>query len=255
MTNKVEQIHTEVAQLDGHVLTVYLNTDPAREDWKIRLKNGLRKMTEYVEASNPNQLRDFKKIRQKVDRAIKDQVRAGANSIVCFANKDKLLIYPLQLQVDNDFSWEDEAKTEQLQTLCNMYGNSGVVLVQRDKVTLLSHRLGELVDETHFEFDIESRHWKQYKGVAFGNIYSSSANHREKFNRRMRENQKRWFKQLIPLIEQHAKRQGWSGVHLVGPKELTNDLKEMLRIHVIGETSGNYAYKSAHQVLERTLLA
>src|SRR5699024_12312119 len=67
----------------------------------------------------------------------------------------------------------------------------------------ISHRLGELVDETHFEFDIESRHWKQYKGVAFGNIYSSSANHREKFNRRKRENQKRWFKQLIPLIEQH----------------------------------------------------
>lgn len=255
MTKKVEQIHNEVAQLDGYVLTVYLNTDPAGDDWKIRLKNGLRKMTEYVEASNPKQVREFKRVRQKVDRAIKDHARYRANSLVCFANKDDVLIYPLQLQVENDFSWEEEAKTNQLEEICHTYGNSGVILVQRDKVTLLSHRLGELVDETHFEFDVESKHWKRYKGVAFGNIYSSSAHHREKFDRRIRENQKRWFKQLVPMIERHARQKGWNGVHLAGPKELTNDLREMLRLRVIGETSGNYAYKSAHQVLERTLLA
>jgi len=255
VTKKVEQIHNEVAQLDGYVLTVYLNTNPASDDWKIRLKNGLRKMTEYVEASNPDQLREFKRVRQKVDRAIKDQARSRSNSLVCFANKDEVLVYPLQLQIENDFSWEQEAKTEQLKELCEMYGNSGVILVQRDKVTLLSHRLGELVDEIHFEFDVKSEHWKRYKGVAFGNVYSSSANHREKFDRRMSENQKRWFRKLVPMIERHARRKGWNGVHLAGPKELTKDLKDMLRIHVLGETSGNYAYKSAHQVLERTLLA
>src|SRR5690625_5029336 len=241
--------------LDGNVLTVYLNTNPGSEDWKIRLKNGLRKTEEYVAASNPEQVKVFKKICKKVDQTIKDNQTSFTNSLICFASKEHLFIYKLQVPVENDFQWKKDPAVEQLDTLFEKYSKSGVVLLQRDKVTLLTSSLGELIHETHYEFDLEKENWKQYKGIAFGNVYSSSANHRDKFDRRIRENQSRWYKRIAPIIERYARNQKWKDVHLAGPAELTNEMKDQLNLKVTGETTRNYSGKSAHAVLERTVLA
>jgi len=251
----MEQIHKDLQQLEGNVLTVYLNTNPGSEDWKIRLKNGLKKTEEYVAASNPEQVKEFKKICKKVDQTIKDNQMSFTNSLICFASKERFYLHHLQVPIDNDFQWREGPATEQLDTLFNKYSNSGVVLVQRDKVTLLTSLLGELIHETHYQFDLESENWKQYKGLAFGNVYSSSANHRDKFDRRIRENQARWFKQIAPTIERYARNKKWNGIHLAGPAELTNELKQQLNLKVTGETTRNYSGKSAHAVLERTVLA
>lgn len=255
MPKKVRQIHDQLEQLDGSVLSIYLNTNPGSEDWKIRLKNGLKKMEEYVAASNPEEVKDLTKICKKVDVAIKDRRREMTNSLVCFASANHLVIYHLQIPVMNDFQWHAHAATEQLDELYEQYSKTGVLLLQRDKITLITSSLGELIDEKHFELDIELENWKQYKGVAYGSIYSSSANHREKFENRLRENQTRWYRNIIPSIEKHARTLNWKGVHLAGPSELTNVMKDLLNIKVIGETTRNYSGKSAHAVLNRTILA
>src|SRR5690606_20764485 len=39
-----DQIRKEIEQLEGPVLTFYLNTNPLSEEWKIRLKNGLKRI-------------------------------------------------------------------------------------------------------------------------------------------------------------------------------------------------------------------
>ncbi len=254
LRTKMEQIHDEITHLDGNVLSVYLNTNPGSEDWKIRLKNGLQKMEEYVAASNPEQVKEFKKICKKVSSTIKDNQMSFTNSLICLASTKHLYIYFLQIPVENDFQWREGPATEQLQILFEEFSKSGVVLLQRDKITLITSSLGELVHVTHYEFDLEKEDWKQYKGVAFANVYSSSANHREKFDRRIRENQARWYKRIAPAIERYARSHQWKNVHLAGPAELTKEIKQHLHLNITGETTRNYSGKSAHAVLEKTVL-
>ncbi len=255
VTRKTEQIRMELNQLDGNVLTVYLNTNPRSEDWKIRLKNGLRKTEEYVAASNPEQVKEFKKICKKVDTTIKNNQVSFTNSLICFGSTKHLYIYHLQVPVENDFQWKEGPAKEQMETLMDKYSKSGVILLQRDKVTLLTSSLGELIHQTHYELDLEKEDWKQYKGLAYGSVFSSSTNHRDKFDRRIRENQARWFRRIVPAIERYARNQKWKNTHLAGPAELTNEMKKQLNLNITGETTRNYSGKSAHAILERTVLA
>lgn len=51
---------------EGGCLTIYLNTDQSirnqkKGEWKIRLKNGLKKLEEYIAASNKEELAAYKK--------------------------------------------------------------------------------------------------------------------------------------------------------------------------------------------------
>lgn len=252
--NSIEQIKQAIAKLDRSVLTIYLNTNPANEDWKILLKNGLKKTEEYIQASNPEQVQTFKRIRKKVEKHIKDEQMSFTNSLVCFATEDDLYMQHFQFPVENDFQWNAEAATEQLDNLFEKYPKSGVVLLQRDKITLISASLGELIDEVHYEFDVENENWTQYKGLAYGNVYASSANHRDKYDRRVKENQERWFKSIVPTIEKHARNQEWQYVHLAGPAELTQQMKNLIQLDVTGETTRNYSGKSAHDILTKTVL-
>src|SRR5699024_3093714 len=105
-----------------------------------------------------------------------------------------------QLPVENEFHWEPRPITDQLEELIEIYPRCGVILLQKEHVSIFDTNLGELTDESHYEFDVDHEDWKQYKGLAYGDVISSGASHRDKFNRRMRENQARWFKNLVPTI-------------------------------------------------------
>src|SRR5690625_4986324 len=191
MSKQIDQMMDEIKGLKGHVLSVYLNTNPDSEDWKILLKNGLKRTTEYIQASNPEQIKEFKGICKKVDQIIKDNQTSFLNSLVCFATSDQLFMHHLQITVENDFTWQEGSEIHQLENLIEQYSKNGVILLQRDKVTMISSLLGEMLDEVHYTFDLETEDWKQYKGMGFGSIYASSANHRDKYNRRLKENQSR----------------------------------------------------------------
>lgn len=57
MPENIEEIYEDLKQLDGPVFSVYLNRHPESEGWKIRLK----KMQEYVEASEADDEKNFLK--------------------------------------------------------------------------------------------------------------------------------------------------------------------------------------------------
>ncbi len=252
--NNIEHIQQTIKQLEGPVLTIYLNTNPTNENWKIRLKNGLKKTEEYIDVSNPEDVQQFADIRKRVDAQIKDDQTRFKNSLICFATKDEIVTYHFQFQVENDFQWDEKPATEQLNKLFEQYPKSGVVLLQRDQITLITSTLGEFVDEVSYELDLESRDWKQYKGLGYEGVRASSANHRDKFDQRVKENQERWFKSIVPIIERFSRTQGWSFTHLAGPAELTQQMHDLLNIKVTGETTRNYSGKSAQDILNKTVL-
>lgn len=255
MTKSIDEIKREVKELNGDVLSIYLNTDPTSEAWKIRLKNGLRKTEEYAEQSNPEKVKTYKTISKKVHQMILDHQNTLTNSVVCFATKENIVMNFFQIPVKNDFQFREGPATDQLNDLLKEYPRSGVILLQQNRVTLLTSFLGELIHETHYELDLESENWKEYKGLAYGNVYASGANHRDKFTRRLKENQYRWYKNIVPTIEKYAKNQAWKDIHLAGPAELTSEMRKMLNIKISAETTRNYSGKSAHAILDRTILA
>src|SRR5690625_6068971 len=68
-------IRNEVNSLEGRVLTFYLNTDSASEEWKIRLKNGLKRTEEYHRISNPDDAPLLKQIIKNVRVKVRDLQR------------------------------------------------------------------------------------------------------------------------------------------------------------------------------------
>lgn len=248
-------IRKEISNLQGPVLSFYLNTNPTSEEWKIRLKNGLKRMEEYHRISSPDEARLLKQIIEQVQIKVRDLQRNLKTSLICFASKDEVLLYPFHFPVENDFQWKEEPATEQLEKLFETYTRTGVILLQAHSVTLITSTLGELEDEIHFEMDFDTENWKQYKGLAFGAIISSSANHRHKFERRMQENQTRWYRNLVSRIQNYAKEKGWKSVYLVGPSTLTEGFRKELKIDITEVINRNLASKSAQEVLDRTIFA
>lgn len=248
---KRDQIRKDIDQLEGPVLTFYLNTNPVSEEWRIRLKNGLKRMVEY----HPEEAQLISKISKKITVKVRDMARNLATSLVCFASKDEILLYPFRFPVENDFTWSKEPAIEQLEKLFDKYNRTGVILLQSNGVTLITATLGELEDEVHYEIDFDTESWKQYKGLAYGSVTSSSAKHVEKFERRMRENRQRWYKTIISTIRNYKKEKGWKSIYLIGPAELTSALKEELSEKITAEINRNYANKTTLQVLENTIYA
>lgn len=254
-TFKRDTIRNEVSQLVGPVLTFYLNTDPTSEEWKIRLKKGLKRTEEYEKAANPDEKKALQKIIDNVQVKVRDVQRDLKSSLICFASSDTVLLYRLNIPVENDFLWQKEAATDQLRQLFDKYERTGVILLQAHSVTLITAGLDGVEDEAHYEIDFDTESWKQYKGLAYGAIISSSANHREKFESRMRANQARWYKSIAPTIRNYAKKQAWESIYLVGPKELTEGFSKQLNQKITEEINLNLASKSAEHVLSRTVFA
>lgn len=253
MTINLEQINKDILELEGPVLTAYLKTDPTNENWKIRLKNNLKRTGHYVESSQAENVKLYDSIAKKVNQAIMERSRELKQGVVCFANEEKVLLYVLQVTVENQFDWEDKPVTNQWDELTKSYPKSGVVLVQRDKVSLLDTQLGELTGETHYEFNLDDEDWTQYKGVSFGNMDASRANHKERYDKRVKVNEERWLKTLIPRLEKHMKVNNWSGVYLAGPADLTQLMEEKLNKKIYKTVTSNYAGKSATEVLSRII--
>lgn len=250
-----DQIRKEIEQLEGPVLTFYLNTNPLSEEWKIRLKNGLKRIVEYHKASNPEEAKLISDISEKVQVKVRDIARNLATSLVCFATKDNILLYTFRFPVENHFTWNKNPDTEQLEILFEKYVRTGVILLQSNGVTLITATLGELEDEVHYEIDFDTESWKQYKGLAYGSIISSGATHMEKFERRMRENRQRWYRSIVSTIRNYKKEKGWNSIYLIGPSELTGTLKELLNENVTAEINRNYANRTTREVLEGTIYA
>src|SRR5699024_5214085 len=156
---KRDTIRNEVSQLDGQVLTFYLNTDPTSEEWKIRLKKGLKRTEEYQQAANPDEKKTWKKIVENVQVKVRDVQRNLKSSLICFASKDTVLLYTVNFPVENDFTWQDSPATEQLKQLFDKYERTGVILLQANSVTLITAGLDDVEDEEHYEIDFDTENW------------------------------------------------------------------------------------------------
>jgi protein required for attachment to host cells len=239
------------------VLSVYLNTDRSNQDqqkgeWKIRLKNGLRKLEEYLEASsNDEPLKNYQKIKKKVEKEIQGNQTNLQKSVVIFASEDKDLwsVHYLQLPVETQFHWESSPVTDQLEKLQEEYPTAGIVLTNMDEIRIIDTALGEVNDTRTYTFDPEVEKWTFKDGMGATNAMQSGASHVDKVQQRFEENMQRFYKDIAGNIDQMKRDRKWKSVYLVGEPEMTRTLESQLRANVEKSVNKNLVNARPSQVL------
>lgn len=223
-----------------NVLSLYLNTDRSDSDqqkgeWLIRLKNGLKRIEEYIQLrGEDDQLKKYKKVKRKVKNEIERSRTQFQKGVVIFANEtgDLFHLQIMQLPVETEFFWDEAPNLQQLKQIQTNYPSSGVVIANDDHITLVHKALGELETIETYDFDLDSEDWRNYEGLAASEKTSSGATHRDKFDDRKFENQIRWARDLIPTINRKAKSYGWKYVDIVGQTQFIDTLKHEVNVSV-----------------------
>ncbi|WP_280770199.1 VLRF1 family aeRF1-type release factor [Salipaludibacillus daqingensis] len=240
------------------VLSIYLNTDPADQDqqkgeWKIRLKNGLNRIQEYLDASSDeSELKSYKKLKKKVDNEIQQNRTALQKGVIIFASEHEDLwsVHYLQVPVETSFHWEASPVLDQLNELHEKYPRAGVILPNQDEVKVIDTSLGEVNDERTYQFDPGSEDWSFKEGLASSDRTASGASHVDKLQQRFEENRHRFYKKMAGNVEQLKKDRGWKEVYLVGEAEMIRSFETSLRTKPAGSVNKNLNNAATTKVLE-----
>ncbi|TWI53591.1 VLRF1 family aeRF1-type release factor [Halalkalibacter nanhaiisediminis] len=253
LKKELQKLQTQICK-EGY-LTIYLNTDQSSGDqqkgeWKIRLKNGLKKLEEYIEVSEKENINAYKKLKKRVTSEIHDLQADMPKSVLVIASADgDWLLEKLQIRVENEFHWEKQPILEQLEKLQRKFPKSGILLVQKRDLSIIETSLGEVLEQLSYQWDLENEDWKQYEGVAATERVASGANHRDQFEQRFEANQQRWYKQLASVIQKKAKNKGWQKIYLVGPPELINEFEKYLTYDEIDKIKKNFNDLKPHEIV------
>ncbi|ARK28481.1 VLRF1 family aeRF1-type release factor [Halalkalibacter krulwichiae] len=258
--NGLQQLKDQYA-CDKGVLTIYLNTDQTSNDqqkgeWKIRLKNGLKKLEQYIERMNANQIQTFKKLKKNALKEIENlQLQLPKSFVLVASEKGGLYLKELRIQVENEFQWDKEPKFLQLENLQKRYPQEGILLIQKENIYMIETSLGEVNEETLYSLELESADWKPYEGNAARDRMASSANHRDKYDQRFEANQIRWLKQLASDLEQQGVKRGWKHVYLLGEKELVTEFEKQVKLINKTKINKNYTNLTSMEILNQLLVS
>ena len=237
---------------DLGILTIYLNTDLSEQDeWKIRLKNGTKRLEEYAEKSGEKEgKKALKNLLREANAYIHDQQKNMQKSLVLIASADGDLwtAKTLQVPVESSFHWDTEADTTQLEELQEKYPATGIIVTQQRDVTLIDIALGEVRDEKKFSWDLEKEDWVDYDDQS--SPPSAADTSIDDFQRRFEENKHRWYKSLAPVLTKELKNRGLIGAYFVGSKESVSELTQHINdSHIKGKIAKNLGSKPAHEIV------
>ncbi|GGG25294.1 VLRF1 family aeRF1-type release factor [Paenibacillus abyssi] len=217
------------------VLTIYLNTEPdstQQSAWKIRLKNGLKRLREYTEAEGiQEQVDQFDKLQPQVEKWVDEQrndLKKGLILSAC-SSGELLFLDRVQIPVPNAFYWSEKPMLEDFEALLKQYPAMGIIQIGSENATVLDTCLGEILKETRYEWDIDQESWKEMRGLAHSNKQASSASHKDQFNKRLRVNRQRWLKDFCSILKSHERKNKWDEVVLTGETSLTSEMTKTLQ--------------------------
>lgn len=226
LRNELEELKELEFNHDA-VFSVYLNTDRSDQDqqkgeWQIHLKNGIKRIREYLEAANnEKELKSFEKLSKKVDKEIQNNRTDLLRSVVIFASEeaDLFSVHYLQVPVETSFHWERRPILEPLEDIQRDYPRSGIILPNMDEVKIIDTALGELNEVKSYEFDSGKEEWVLYEGTATSERMASGTSHVDKFQHRFKENLSRFYKDMNERVENFRRDRGWEQVYVVGEAE------------------------------------
>ncbi|QHJ70364.1 VLRF1 family aeRF1-type release factor [Planococcus halotolerans] len=252
---------------DRCVLSVYLNTNPADLNaqngaWRIHLKNGLKRIEEYLEASHDeNEIKNYKSLKKKVEREINDNQDDLQKGVVIFASphKDLWSVHYVQVPVKTNFHWETEPVLDQLRYMYKAYPYAGVILPSFKGIRILDTSMGIVNEEIYYDFDANLEVWTEQKGVrssgrvqgragvgansvgagspgggaAGGNSPviggSGGGSPVDELDHRLKENLERFYKDMGSKVEKLKKERKWEEIHVVGEADHAKSFSKALQ--------------------------
>lgn len=226
LRNELEELKELKFNHDA-VFSVYLNTDRSDQDqqkgeWQIHLKNGIKRIREYLEAANNDkELKSFEKLSKKVDKEIQNNRTDLLRSVVIFASEeaDLFSVHYLQVPVNTSFHWENRPVLEPLEDIQREYPRTGIILPNMDEVKIIDTALGELHEVKSYEFDSGKEEWVLSEGMASSDRMASGATHVDKFQQRFKENLSRFYKDMNERVENFRRDRNWDHVYVIGEAE------------------------------------
>lgn len=236
-------------------LTIYLNTNQAQVDqkkgeWKIRLKNGLKKLEEYLDSSSEEEIKAYKQISKIAEEQILNVQTTLPRSLMFIGScEGDWILKRLQVDVESDFRWETQPVLDQLEEKMKSFPKTGILLIQKQDVVAIETSLGEVENEIVYSWDVESEDWKMYQGSASSERVGAAI-HKDQFDQRFDANQQRWYKDLAQKVQKKAKRNGWNGIYLVGSPDSTSEFEKQLTVDNVEVIKKNLTKLKSHQIIE-----
>ena len=248
---------------DRCVLSVYLNTNPGDPQqlnggWKIHLKNGFKRIQEYITASEDEaELKAFNKLKKKVADEVESNLNNLSKSVVIFAAADPELwsVNYVQVPVKTSFHWENQPMTEEMEYMYKAYPEAGIILPSFGEVRILDTAMGAVKDELTYEFDSGVDGWRIQKIESANHDQGQGSTKGHALEPRPRTNIKGFYKGMEKTVEKLKKERGWHEIHISGEIDLANAFAEVLR-----EKPASCIYKNLnkskandviHQVFEK----
>ncbi|WP_079710896.1 VLRF1 family aeRF1-type release factor [Paraliobacillus ryukyuensis] len=259
--NKLKNLKLEKP---NSVLTMYLNTDPADPDqqggeWKIHLKNGLNRFENYLtKDEDKDELHNFQKIRKQVESFFQENQKDLKKGVILFASSDESVWIAdiVQVPVETNFYWQETPVIDQLEQIYRDFPRLGIVLVQQNQVKTIEAELGFVEETKLFELDLDTEDWRQHEGPhhADASMGKGGKNTQtDQFDKRFRENQKRWYKRLAPTLDKKAKDQQWEKIYVAGEEHEANDLASYMQKNIDQVIHQNILDQEEHHVLEKII--
>ncbi|WOV85831.1 VLRF1 family aeRF1-type release factor [Sporosarcina jeotgali] len=208
------------------VLSVYLNTNPADPDqqkgaWKIHLKSGLKRLEEYLEASNEKEMEAFKKAKERVTKEIEKNQNDLKKGVVIFTADDPDLwsVHYVQIAVKTSFHWENHPVIDELQYMLKAYPNSGVIMPSVGNVRIIDTAMGYVADDLVYYFDSGLDVWREQKGMNPSGNRGTGGSHVDDLDQRLKENLERFYKSMASDIDKMKKERHWDEIHVIGEAE------------------------------------
>jgi len=229
----------ELATFDGagnSVLSLYLNVDPrttTTEAYKLTLRN-------LLESASDADPADRAQIEQFID--LEYDRRARGLVIFSCQKRDFWRVFPLDVPVKNAIMVSRRPLVRQLVDIMNIYGNLGVIAVDKQGVRFYSFHLGTLEEAVGALGEDVKRH-KQ-------GGWSAS-----RYQRHEDEAARSNLKSFVELTDKFTRQYGWQQLILAGSRNTVSQFQNMLPQHLQKLVIGTLALDpdaSLNEVRERT---
>lgn len=224
----------------GPTVSLFLDTDPrdpantaATPAWLVQARNGLRDVTDALEAGDD---RDARLRWRDLRGAIEAELEAIApaergRGLVRIVALDGSLDHRDVLQVrlrETTVTLADRPVIAPLAEALDHSRAIGVVLVSGERVRLV-HWAHGVVDEAGEEvFDLDDEHWRPYRGPSRGTRSASGATHAEHVEARVEEHRDRFLAGAAQATAQRLEERRWERVVIAGEASVVARFRRVL---------------------------
>jgi hypothetical protein len=244
-------------ELAGPALTVYLDTNPAKE-FNRGLKPGYLTRFEsqaksIADAVSPIHTEAFREQVMRVEEYLRIHP-LPYKGIAIFAGSDAWEVVPLQIEVQDEIRWGAPA-VAQLYWLLDEHKPYGLVVVDQKRARFFLYWLDELLELEEKEFRMKVTKKKEMGPVArAGGVRMSRGTNRDAFENRVAAQYAHYYRQIAERTERWCTAQHLQSVFLAGLSEVSKgiwkDLPQSLQERAI-PVEEDLGWMSRAELLQR----